>query len=278
MKQKRLAVLLLTLAAVPWACGPKSNPSAPGNGGPAATATDTPCLSCTDTPTLTATPSGTPSGTPTVTRTPSPAPSATETSTPVFTATPSATPTNSATATGTGTPTPSSTVTSTPTSTPSSTSTPGCLFATAYGYNLAGANAGSPSNDYYAEEFTLSSPGHIGSIGAYFVNAGGNVKAALYAQLAPGINADLLAQSPEVAYTAGWNTLTLDSSVPVTAGGTYWTVIQSDRSDLAYDSKPASYSFGYYAMPSGTQWYFEPGPQFTTVYGYSYSMYSNLCP
>jgi hypothetical protein len=82
-----------------------------------------------------------------------------------------------------------------------------------------------------ASNFTAGYWGTITKVGVNVATPLGNIMTAIYAD-SSGSPGALLASSSSAAAVEGWNDLTLDTSVNVTAGTTYWLGFNNDDNEI----------------------------------------------
>ncbi|MEM3378188.1 MAG: hypothetical protein QXV09_00215 [Candidatus Bathyarchaeia archaeon] len=113
------------------------------------------------------------------------------------------------------------------------------------------------SNYARAFNITVGYTGTITKVGVNVATPSGNIMTAIYAD-SSGTPGALLAYSNSTAATAGWNDLTLNTPVTVTAGTTYWLGFNNDNDNLDTYRDPngthvyVSQTYGSFPNPFGT--------------------------
>ncbi|MEM2080687.1 MAG: choice-of-anchor R domain-containing protein [Candidatus Bathyarchaeia archaeon] len=107
-----------------------------------------------------------------------------------------------------------------------------------------------------ASNITVGYTGTILKVGVNVATPAGNIMTAIYADSA-GAPGALLAYSNSTAATSGWNDLTLNTPVNVTAGTTYWLGFNNDDDNIDTYRDPngthvyVSQTYGSFPDPFG---------------------------
>ena len=108
-----------------------------------------------------------------------------------------------------------------------------------------------------ASNITAGYSGTITKVGVNVATPAGNIMTAIYAD-SSGNPGALLASSNSTAAVLGWNNLTLNTPVSVTAGTTYWLGFNNDDENLDTYRDPngthvyVSQTYGSFPNPFGT--------------------------
>lgn len=108
-----------------------------------------------------------------------------------------------------------------------------------------------------ASNITAGYWGTINKVGVNVATPAGNIMTAIYAD-SSGSPGALLASSSSAAAVSGWNDLTLDTPVEVTAGTTYWLCFNNDDDNIDTYRDPdgshvyVSWTYDSFPDPFGT--------------------------
>lgn len=122
---------------------------------------------------------------------------------------------------------------------------------------MASIGNGVVSNYARASSIVAGYWGTITKVGVNVATPAGNIMTAIYAD-SSGSPGALLAYSNSTAAVSGWNDLTLNTPVNVTAGTTYWLAFNNDDNNLDTYRDPngthvyVAQTFGSFPNPFGT--------------------------
>ena len=115
------------------------------------------------------------------------------------------------------------------------------------------------------ERFAATATGNLNKIKVK-VGASSNVKVAIYADSNGSPSTLLAAVNTDSPVTAGWNSITISPSVPVTSGTYYWLGVVSSAYNVCYTASSASniwktvtYSSWTFPNSAGSGWNTQPG-------------------